>query len=53
MFALAATVIGPDLTWSDVYATAAFVQGTATGWIEALPDYVAVLVEPDGTVLVG
>ncbi|GAA4345559.1 FAD:protein FMN transferase [Angustibacter luteus] len=48
---LSATVIGPDLTWADVYATAAFVRGAqAQEWIATLPDHVAVLVGADGAV---
>ena len=50
---LSATVIGPDLMWADVYATAAFVRGTdAATWLAALPDaaeLAAVLVDPTGT----
>jgi thiamine biosynthesis lipoprotein len=48
---LSATVIGPDLTWADVYATAAFVRGTrAQEWVATLTDHVAVLVGVDGSV---
>jgi thiamine biosynthesis lipoprotein len=50
---LSATVIGPDLTWADVYATAAFVSGPDTAaWIAALPHHGAVLVDQDGQVTV-
>jgi FAD:protein FMN transferase len=36
---LSATVIGPSLTWADVYATAAFVRGEAAAtWMTTLPD---------------
>jgi thiamine biosynthesis lipoprotein len=46
---LSATVIGPELTWADVYATAAFVKGpTAVGWLATLEQHAALLVEPDG-----
>jgi thiamine biosynthesis lipoprotein len=46
---LSASVLGPTLTWSDVLATAAFVEGPAVlSRIAALPDYEAVLVLPDG-----
>jgi thiamine biosynthesis lipoprotein len=48
---LSATVIGPNLTWADVYATAAFVLGPqAESWIPTLQDHAAVLVHTDGTV---
>jgi len=49
---LSATVIGPDLTWADVYATAAFVRGAdAEAWLATLPDpheLAAVLVDSAG-----
>lgn len=42
---LSATVIGPNLTWADVYATAAFVKGVdATAWIDTLPDHTGIVV---------
>ena len=45
---LSATVIGPDLTWADVYATAAFVRGReAAGWLARLTDHAAVLVSAE------
>ena len=48
---LSATVIGPKLTWADVYATAAFVKGVAAlPWIATLPDHAGILVGTDGTV---
>jgi FAD:protein FMN transferase len=48
---LSATVIGPSLTWADVYATAAFVRGrTALAWIETLPEHAAALVDTDGAI---
>ncbi len=48
---LAATVIGPSLTWADVYATAAFVRGRqAAGWLATLTGHAGVLVASDGTV---
>ncbi len=48
---LAATVIGPSLTWADVYATAAFVRGTAAaGWLSTLADHAAVIVDELGGV---
>lgn len=49
---LSATVIGPELTWADVYATAACVKGTrALPWLATLPDHAAILVTDDGTVM--
>jgi len=46
---LSATVIGPSLTWADVLATAAFVEGPpAVTRIAALDAYEALLVSPDG-----
>ena len=46
-----ATVIGPSLTWADVYATAAFVKGRqANAWLSTLADHAAVLVDADGAV---
>jgi thiamine biosynthesis lipoprotein len=48
---LSATVVGPELTWADVYATAAFVRGPdALGWLSGLAGHAAVLVTSDGTV---
>jgi thiamine biosynthesis lipoprotein len=47
---LSATVIGPSLTWADIYATAAFVRGPgAVGWLATLADHAALLVAPDGS----
>lgn len=49
---LSATVVGPALTWADVLATAAFVEGPAAlPRVEALPGYEALLVRPDGDLL--
>lgn len=46
---LSATVIGPRLTWADVYATAAFVRGRdAATWIATIADHAAVLVDLEG-----
>lgn len=46
-----ATIIGPELVWADVYATAAFVKGeSALAWIATLPDHAGVLVGADGRV---
>jgi thiamine biosynthesis lipoprotein len=48
---LSATVIGPSLTWADVYATAALVKGDgAAGWLSTLPFHAGVLVDATGTV---
>jgi FAD:protein FMN transferase len=48
---LSASVIGPSLTWADVYATAAFVRGRdAVAWLGQLSDHAAVLVDTDGVV---
>ncbi|MFI7488470.1 FAD:protein FMN transferase [Micromonospora echinaurantiaca] len=46
------TVIGPSLTWADVYATAAAAQGPeAVTWLATLPGYEALLVGDDGALL--
>jgi len=48
---LSATVIGPALTWADVYATAAFVKGAAAlPWIATVPDHAGILLGCDGRV---
>ena len=48
---LSATVIGPSLTWADVYATAAFIKGPeANTWMSAIADHACVLVGADGIV---
>ncbi len=48
---LSATVIGPSLTWADVLATAAFVEGPAgLCRVADLPGYEALLVDRDGVV---
>ncbi len=48
---LSATVIGPSLTWADVYATAVFVKGPdAHDWMSALPEHACVLVGANGLV---
>ncbi|HEY7103236.1 MAG TPA: FAD:protein FMN transferase [Mycobacteriales bacterium] len=45
-----ATVTGPALSTVDAYATAAFVLGPAAlPWIDGIPGYAALLVEPDGS----
>lgn len=46
------TVIGPSLTWADVYATAAVAQGPqAMTWLATQPGYEALLVGDDGGLL--
>jgi thiamine biosynthesis lipoprotein len=48
---LSATVIGPELTWADVYATAAFVRGAdAVAWLSGLAGHAGVVVTTDGAV---
>jgi FAD:protein FMN transferase len=45
---LSVTVVGPSLTWADVYATAAFVRGRrAADLISEIPLHEAVLVHAD------
>jgi len=45
---LSATVVGPSLTWADVLATAAFVEGPAAlARIADLQGYEALLIAPD------
>lgn len=42
------TVVGPDLTWADAYATAAFAMGRdGLGWVEARLGYGALAVTAD------
>ena len=44
------TVIGPSLTWADIDATAAYVQGGhAATWLRTRPIYGALVVSPNGT----
>jgi thiamine biosynthesis lipoprotein len=44
-----ATVVGPDLTIADAYATAVFVMGVdGLSWIEDRPDYAAYVISHDG-----
>ncbi len=48
---LSATVIGPDLMWADVYATAALVLGNRRpGWVFGLENHAATLISEDGTI---
>ncbi|MEU0149872.1 FAD:protein FMN transferase [Streptomyces sp. NPDC006288] len=45
----AVTLVGPGLTLTDTYATAAFARGAgAPAWVEALDGYEALVVLPDG-----
>lgn len=47
----AVTVVGPDLMWADVYATAAAARGPgALAWLADVDDYEALLVDRVGTV---
>lgn len=47
---LSISVIGPDIIWSDVYATAAFAMGNAgIDWLEQLKDYEGFAIFPDMT----
>ena len=49
---LAATVVGPSLTWADVYATAAFVLGRGgLGWLATRRHHAGILVDHDGQVI--
>ncbi|WP_203689629.1 FAD:protein FMN transferase [Streptomyces sp. SID12488] len=43
---VAVTVVAPELTWADAWATAAFAMGSrqALGWLESLPDVEALLI---------
>lgn len=44
------TVIGPDLMWADVHATAAFARGPqAESYLATLPGHLSFVVRPDGT----
>jgi FAD:protein FMN transferase len=45
----AVTVVGPELLWADVYATAAAARGPwALDWLDGLDGYEALLVSPSG-----
>jgi thiamine biosynthesis lipoprotein len=45
------TVVGPELLWADVYATAAVARGgDAPAWLETLDGYAALLVDAAGQV---
>jgi thiamine biosynthesis lipoprotein len=44
------TVVGPDLTRADAYATAAFAMGRrARGWLEQVSGYEGLAIAPDGS----
>ncbi|MFH8341524.1 FAD:protein FMN transferase [Streptomyces sp. AM6-12] len=47
------TVVAPQLTWADCWATAAFARGSRPGlsWLESLPDAEGLLLTADGGVL--
>jgi thiamine biosynthesis lipoprotein len=48
----AVTVVGPDLMWADVYATAAVARGPrALTWLADIDGYAALLVDSTGRVL--
>ena len=45
----AVTVVGPQLLWADVYATAAAARGPRSlSWLETLPEHAALLVSASG-----
>ncbi len=45
------TVVGPELTWADAYATAAFAMGAdGPAWVEARPGYGAIAITADGRI---
>jgi FAD:protein FMN transferase len=45
------SIIGPDLMWADVYATAAFARGPASvDWLRTLVDHAWLMVDLDGQV---
>jgi thiamine biosynthesis lipoprotein len=49
--AASVTVVGPDLTWADAYATAAFAMGyEACAWLCELADHEGLVIFADGTV---
>lgn len=48
---LSASVVGPSLLWSDVFATAVLARGGDAPWFEALrTDYACLVVPAEGTV---
>lgn len=45
------SVVGPDLTWADAYATAGFVMGLdGLGWVDGRPGYGALAITNDDQV---
>ncbi len=49
---LSITIVGPDLTFADAYATAAFAMGkTGLAWVASLPDYAgcSIMADRDGS----
>ncbi len=48
---VAVTVVAPELTWADCWATAAFARGSRAGlaWLESLPGVEALMITADGT----
>lgn len=45
------TVVGPELLWADVYATAAVARGAdALDWLATLDGYAALLVDAAGRI---
>jgi thiamine biosynthesis lipoprotein len=46
------TVVGPNLTWADAFATSAFVMGTdGIDWVSQFPGYRALAITLDGALL--
>ena len=46
------TVVGPNLTWADAFATAAFVMGSdGVDWVSQFPGYRALAITLDGALL--
>jgi thiamine biosynthesis lipoprotein len=46
------TVVGPNLTWADAFATAAFVLGASgVDWVSRFDGYRALAITADGTLL--
>ena len=47
---LSISVVGPDIMWADIYATAAFAMGrSGIEWLEKVPDYDGFAILPDMT----
>jgi len=46
------TVVGPDLTWADTFATAAYVMGRdGLGWVAGHPGYDALAITWDDALI--